>query len=221
MTFFPWLALQQHGLLDSLLRLLEATADLDLAGYNQVFETELERLRQSVSDAEVKAKLDGLKDLDWSGYIARELRKAGFRGDELDEFIHEIVVKLLVSPGKLFTGWNPRHHGPLDRRFGASVRNQIANIISKQANRRRYLPSVSIGSGVPEDFLPASWDDRTVADFRDLLAQRLGPIAVALFDAKMRGEDMASLVGDPKLGSPTMYKLKSMKEKMKGLGPVW
>ncbi len=209
LTFFPWLALQQHGLL----RLLEATADLDLAGYNQVFEAELERLRQSVSDAEVKAKLESLKDLDWSGYIARELRKAGFRGDELEEFVHEIVVKLLVAPGKLFTGWNPRHHGPLDRRFGASVRNQILNIVSKRANRRRYLPSVSIGNdedGVPEDFLPSTWDDRSAADFRDLLAQRLGPLAVALFDAKMRGEDMASLVGDPNLGSPTMYKLKSM-----------
>ncbi len=131
-------------------------------------------------------KREGLKELDWSGYIARELRKAGFRGDELDEFVHEIVVKLLVSPGKLFTGWNPRHHGPLDRRFGASVRNQIANIISKRANRRRYLPSVSIGNdgdGVPEDFLPASSDDRTVADFRDLLAQRLGRDLVRCQDA--------------------------------------
>ncbi|QDU93262.1 hypothetical protein [Lignipirellula cremea] len=41
---------------------------------------------------------------------------------------------------------------------------------------------------------------------------------MALFDARLRGEDMASLVGDPKLGSPTMYKLKSMREKMKSLG---
>lgn len=174
----------------------------------------MERLRHSIGDQEVAAKLDGLKDFDWSGYIARELRKAGFRGAELDEHVHEIVLKLLVAPGKLFTGWNPRHHGTLDRRFGASVRNQIGNIISKRANRRRYLPSVSIGNdgqGVPEDFLPAYWDDRTVADFRDQVAQRLGSLAVALFDAKMRGEDMASLVGDPSLGSPTMYKLKSMR----------
>jgi len=74
------------------------------------------------------------------------------------------------------------------------------------------------GEGVPEDFLPAHSDDRTVADFRDLLAQRLGPLSVALFDAKMRGEDMASLVGDPKLGSPTAYKLKSMVRAMKSLG---
>ncbi len=57
-----------------------------------------------------------------------------------------------------------------------------------------------------------------MADFRELLAKRLGPLAVALFDAKMRGEDMASLVGDPKLGSPTMHKMKSMVRAMKSLG---
>ncbi len=70
---------------------------------------------------------------------------------------------------------------------------------------------------MPEDFLPGVWDDRTASDFRDLLDKRLGPLAVALFDARMRGEDMASLVGDPKLGSPTTYKLKSMVRAMKEL----
>ena len=71
---------------------------------------------------------------------------------------------------------------------------------------------------MPEDFLPAFRDDSTVADLRALLAQRLGPLAVDLFDPRMRGEDMASLVGDPRLGSPTMYKLKLMVRAMKSLG---
>lgn len=46
----------------------------------------------------MQAKLNALKGLDLSGYIAIELWKAGFHCDELNEFVHEIVVKLLVSP---------------------------------------------------------------------------------------------------------------------------
>ena len=54
----------------------------------------------------------------WTNYIAACLRNAGFREQgDLEERIHDIVVKLLVSPGGLFRGYDARRHGPLDFRF--------------------------------------------------------------------------------------------------------
>lgn len=160
--------------------------------------------------------------VDWSGYIAKQLRLAGFRGGELEEHLHHIVAKLLVTPGKLFHGWHPQQHGPLDRRFGASVRNEIANIISKQSNRRRYIPTVSItndfhGHGVAEKYLPParSQEDSLLSDFSDWLSTRLGPLAVAVLTARLHGDDTTTLVGDERLGRPTRNKLKTTLQAIK------
>lgn len=217
----PWLSIHVHRL--GLLRqLLEAADTFDPSVYNQVFDSELEALRQQMPDAEVAAKLENLKGMDWDGYIAREVRKAGFRGSDVDEYVHHIVVKLLVSPGKLFTGWNPQQHGPLDRRFGASVRNEIRNIIDKQSNRRKYVPTVSIrndftGEGVAEKYLPPAQtqNDMLIADFRDWLQRDLGDLAVAVFDARLAGEDARSLVGAEHLGRPSNNKVRTTMQAIK------
>ncbi len=215
-TFWTWLELQ------ILLRdLLESAGAFDAKVYNQVFESQLEALQSQITDPEISAKLDNLKGMDWGGYIAKELRKAGFRGSDLEEYVHHIVVKLLVTPGKLFQGWNPEQHGPLDRRFGASVRNQISNIISKQVNRRKYAPTVSIsndvdGHGVAEKFLPSRMeDDELVSDFRDWLSTHLGPLAVAVFDSRLNGDGVTSLVGNQNVGSPTRHKIRTTLQAIK------
>ena len=78
-------------------------------------------------------------------YIASQLRKANFH-DDIDDHLKHIVTKLLVEPGNLFRGYNPDKHGPLDRRFGASVRNEIAKLIQKAQNRRKYVPTVPLAS---------------------------------------------------------------------------
>ncbi len=215
-TFWTWLELQ------SLFRhLLESSGAFNPKVYNQVFDSQLETLQSQITDPEISAKLENLKGMDWGDYIAKELRKAGFRGNDLEEYVHHIVVKLLVTPGKLFQGWNPSQHGPLDRRFGASVRNQIANIISKQVNHRKYAPTVSInndfdGHGVAEKFLPSrTEDDELISDFRDWLSTRLGPLAVAVFDTRLNGDDITSLVGNQSVGSPTRHKIRTTLQSIK------
>ncbi len=215
-TFWTWLELQ------TLFRhLAESLGAFNPKVYNQVFDSQLELLKNQYPDPEISAKLDNLKGMDWGGYIAKELRKAGFRGNDLEEYAHHIVVKLLVTPGKLFHGWNPNQHGPLDRRFGASVRNQIANIISKNQNRQKYAPSVSInndfdGHGVAEKFLPSrTEDDGVIEDFRDWLFSRLGPLAVAVLDSRLNGDDITSLVGNKNLGSPTRHKIRTTLQAIK------
>ena len=62
---------------------------------------------------------------------------------EVEERTHEIAVKLLT--GKLFTGFDERRSGPMDLRFKTSVGNAIRNMVEKEQNRRRLLPTVPIG----------------------------------------------------------------------------
>jgi hypothetical protein len=47
----------------------------------------------------------------------------------------------------LFKGWTGQ---PLDRRFKASVKNAVLNIVEKRGDRRRLLPTVKLGT----DFTP-------------------------------------------------------------------
>ncbi len=121
-TFWTWLELQ------TLLRhLLESSSAFDPKAYNKVFENQLANLQSQITDPEISAKLENLKGMDWGGYIAKELRKAGFRGNDLEEYVHHIVVKLLVTPGKLFQGWNPSQHGPLELLSGIRLPTSSAN----------------------------------------------------------------------------------------------
>ena len=110
----------------------------------------------------------------------------------------------------------------MDRRFGASVRNEIANIISKSQIRRKYIPSVSItndynGHGVAEKYLPPApaQDDGVISDFSDWLGRRLGPLAVAVLNARLQGDDIALLVGNERIGRPTRNKLRTTLQAIK------
>ncbi len=45
-------------------------------------------------------------------------------------------------------------------------------------------------------------DEQIIHDFRRLVRQRLGDLALAVLDARLNGEKTESLVGSPSLGSP-------------------
>lgn len=148
-----------------------------------------------------------LRGFDWGAYIARSLARAGFRGDDVQEHFHEIVVKLLLSPGRLFQGWEPSRHGPLDRRFKASVWNAIKNIAEKRKNYRRLM--VSADPSVMAHTHPArSAYSGVLDDFRQLVAQRLGALAAAVLDTRLEGGDVKNLVGRIEYGSPTSYAIR-------------
>ena len=110
-------------------------------------------------------------------------------------------MKLLT--GKLFRGYDPRIHGPMELRFRRSVGNAIRNLVAKEKTRRRYLPSVPIaqefvpGSVTPDD-LPAKSaqddDSKVIENFRELVRRRLGGLGLAVLDARLGGEEMKSLV---------------------------
>lgn len=217
-TFLEWL---------SWLKLLETYYGLDNQQYNALFDDELTKAIQRVSDPVHREALQRMRNFNWVGYIAASVRNAGFQDQrERDEKTHEVVVKLLM--GKLFRGFDERFSGPMDLRFKKSVANAIRNIVELERNRRRYIPSIPIG----QEFEPGSVaaadlpdrpssfdsDEQVIENFRRLLHDRLGDLAVAILDVRLSGGETKSLVGSPTLGAPSPFVIKKTVQQIKALG---
>ena len=190
------------------LRLSEVSELFDRQAFNALFDRELTGVIERATP-EQRQHLERLRGFDWIGYIDRSLRNAGFRDHDLDELAQEIVVKLLIQPGKLFKGWTGQ---PLDRRFKASVKNAILNQVEKRRNRRRLLPSVPItnefepGQAAAQHLPTKQQSSDTLLDeFREFLRQQLGQQAIAVFDHRLEGRGTKELAGQ---NGMTSYRLK-------------
>lgn len=213
-TFWQWLS-----------QLKETYFTFDPKQYNRLFDDELEKLLQRVRDPAHRQILNRMRGFDWIAYIAASVRHAGFRDyREIQERTHDLAVKLLT--GKLFQGFDERTSGPMDLRFKRSVANAIKNLTEKERNRWHYLPTVSIQRkfqpGVTVDALPApSWtaddDEHVIDDFRRLLLDRLGNVAVAALDQRLAGEETKSLVGSREVGGAGRDAIKRIVRNIKRL----
>jgi hypothetical protein len=223
-TFIDWLT--DLDLL-ARLRLIETYYSFDPGQYNQLFQEEMEKLLQRITNAAHRKELEAMKDFDWVGYIASSIRRAGYQDQrDVQERTHDLVARLLT--GSLFRGFDEQRSGPMPYRFKASVANAVKNMKSKDGNRRRYLPSVSIRQsfepgGVTGDDLTArlTWsglDNEMVAEFRRLVRERLGDLALAVLDARLSGQQTKALVGLPELGSPDKNRIKRVVQQLKSLG---
>jgi hypothetical protein len=216
-TFWHWLRLR------SLLESVWYTFDAEQ--YNALFDGELERVIARVRDPAHREALEHLRGFDWTGYISSWVRHAGYRDQrEIQERTHDIVVQLLT--GKLFRGYDPRIHGPMDKRFKCAVGNAVRNLVAKEKTRRRYLPSVPIAQefvpgSVTAEELPAKSaredDEKVIENFRELVRRRLGDLAVAVLDLRLEGGETKSLVGSPSLGSPGRWTVKKVVAGIKAL----
>ena len=211
--FLDWIIFQDA---EALLRLLENAEYFEPTDYNAVFVGELEKLAQS-QGPDVQQQIEEFRGFDFGNYIARSLVRAGFRGDSVQEHFHDIVMKLLLSPGKLFKGWNPVKSGPLERRFRASVWNAIRNIVEKIRNRRKWVTHVD--PTVMAERNPARQPySGVLEDFRKLVADRLGALALAILDWRMQqGNDTKDLVNKAELGSPSVWQIKREVQAIKSL----
>jgi len=197
--------------------LIETYFTFDPAQYNRLFDDELGKL--SVSSPEHRDALERMRGFNWVGYIAKSLRNAGYRDQrEVQERTHDVVVKMLT--GGLFRDYDERQHGPLDLRFKRATANAIKNMVEKERNRRRFIPTLPIGHERDDD-LPgrtsAENDERLIDDFRRLVRTRLGQLGIAVLDARLAGQETKSLVGREDLGSPGRFQVKSIVQKVKGL----
>jgi hypothetical protein len=207
-------------IVDFRLWLLFVEHDLNPAQYNALFDKELEMLLPRISNPTERNRLQGMLGNGWTNYIAASLRHAGFYDQaSIQEKIHDITVKLLVSPSGLFRNYDETRHGPFDLRWKRSVANAIKNMTEKERNRRRFIPSVSIHQKFGVTDLPGrmSEDDQMIQDFRHLVQNRLGQLGVAVLDARLADEETKSLVGRPDLGSPNLYAIKQAVKEIKTL----
>ena len=173
-------------------------------------------LAERTTDPNASEQIDAMQDFDWAGYIEHSLLRAGFRNDDLQEHFHSIAIKLLVSPGKLFRGWEPSRHGPLDRRLKRSVWNAILNIKEKIRNRgRRVTPT---DPSILAELQPSRRPYSAVVDkFRDLVAEKVGDLGVAILDQRLAGRDTKALVGKMELGRPSVWQVKRTVQAVKEL----
>jgi hypothetical protein len=153
------------------------------------------------------------------GYVAASVRNSGCRDQrEIQERSHDLAARLLM--GTLFRGFDEKTSGPMDLRFKRSVGNAVRNLIEKQRNRRRLLPTVPFGQGVEPVSMVGGEDDdgeRVIKDFRKLVHRRLGEIGAAVLDVRLAGGETKSLVGNPSLGSPGRYVVKRVVQQIKTL----
>ncbi len=199
-----------------LLRLLEAAEFFNPQDYNAVFEEELEKLLTRIHDPDARQQVLKMRGFDWGNYLARSLRRAGFPIDDLQDDFHAVVVKLLLSPGKVFKGWNPERHGPLERRFRASVWNAIRNIAEKRSNYRRWMVSADPTSIAERN--PAREPSSGVLEqFRRLVMEKLGKLAAAILDWRLEGRQTKEMIGRPEFGSPSKYNIKREVQAIKSL----
>ena len=206
-TFWHWLA-----------QLQETYYGLDPAAYNQLFDQELERVIAKTHDLAHRQALERMRGFGWMGYIAAAVRNSGCRDQrEVQERSHEVAVKLLT--GKLFTGFDEKVSGPMDLRFKRSVGNAIRNMVEKERNRRRLLPTVPIDQE-GEPGIVTGYDDggeKVIRDFRRLVKRRLGELGAAVLRVRLAGGETKSLVGKPSLGSPGRYVIKRVVQQLKEL----
>ena len=191
--------------------------NFDPAAYDDLFNRELDAVLPMVRNPEDRQRLASLRN-GWTNYIAACFRNAGFREQgDLEEKIHDVVVKLLVSPGGLFRGYDESRHGP----WICGSRGQSATPSRMWWRRKRTARSSLPPALLHADFVPArpeqGHDGMIIADFTNLLKTRLGDLAVAIFDARLEGRQMKDLVGLPDLDHPSRYIIKRTVQEIKTL----
>ena len=195
------------------LQFLEVAEFFRPESYNSVFQKELEELLNRIPNSEAKQQAEELRNYDFSNYILHCLRAAGIRGDDaVQEHFHEIAIRLLIQPGKLFH-WNPETHGPLIRRFKAATWNAVRNIVEKNRNRRKWM--LNADPVAMAERHPSKETDSTVIDvFRRLIRQRLGELALQILDQRLSGGETKKLVG---IGTASAFYVKKTVAEIKEL----
>jgi len=195
------------------LPLIEVTELFPTGKMNDLFTREILRVLPAVQGTQLGDDLARLVGMNFVGYIDKSLRSAGFGDAERDGLVHDLVVKLLVTPGGLVSGW--KMDAPLSARFKRSVKNAIVTLGQKQSRRRkriRDLPDDQIQREKPQS------DEDLVHDFRVWLRQRHGEPAVKVFDARLNREDIKSLIGQDGI---TAYGLKLIVSQIKASAVLW
>lgn len=174
--------------------LLDESGRLDIQGFNDLFRQQLEELLTRVHDPRRRAALESMKGTNWMGYLLTALRNAGItHKDEREAYAAQVAEYLLVSPGKLFQGYDPDGSGPMPARWVLAVQNAVRNVVRdrRRQNRRSAIIDADAVMARPEP------DDEVLEMFRTYLRQELGELAVELVDRRLDGQSLSQIVATP------------------------
>ncbi|MGO9114994.1 MAG: hypothetical protein ACLP9L_37765 [Thermoguttaceae bacterium] len=116
----------------------------------------------TLRDADDRNRLASLRN-GWTNYIAACLRNAGFREQgDLEERIHDVVVKLLVSPGGMSSEdlpapSEPNHDPKLINRFRAMLQSRLGDLAVAIFDARLEGHETKSLVGLPELGRPGRW----------------------------------------------------------------
>jgi hypothetical protein len=192
--------------------LLEVSELFRREQFNDYWREQIDRLLPSVTDEDLQADLLALRQMDLVGYVDSSLRRVGLPADDLDEGVSQVVIHLLISPGKLISGW--KREQPLSFRLKAAVKNAAITLGQRHAirrKRRRELPADLPARAAPQD-------DTVIEQFRRWLRERLGDEAVRVFDQRLEGLDTKALVGSQGMSS---YRVKALVNAIKAAAVAW
>jgi hypothetical protein len=192
--------------------LLEVSELFRREHFNDYWREQIDRLLPAVTDEGLQADVLALRQLDLVSYVDISLRRAGLTADDLDEGVSQVVIHLLISPGKLISGW--KREQPLSFRLKAAVRNAAITLGQRHAirrKRRRELPADLPARATPQD-------DMVIEQFRRWLRERLGDEAVRVFDQRLEGLDTKALVGSHGM---TSYRVKALVNAIKAAAVAW
>lgn len=178
--------------------------------FNNLFSQECEKILASEKlDPEIAKDLNKVKWLDLVAYLDSSLRRSGVQEWQLDEAVHDLLVRFLVAPGSLFGKWDRK--SPMTARLKVAIKNSLATLAKtrqKKAKRFRDLPdNVSLR--------PCTDFHGTIEAFRDALRAQFGEAHVRVFDVRMAGSDVKGLIGSE--GIKTSYRLKQIVQDIKRL----
>ena len=155
-------------------------------GIQDLFDREVQRLREKTDSEEALRHLEEFERVDVPGYIDSALRRSGFPDSELDPLVHDLTVKLLL--GGFFRGWSGQS---LVARFKVAVRNAISTLRSRAGKRRKRQ------GDLPDDVAATPRaDEEIITAFTNFLRTRFGDAVVRVFLHRLEGHgDTKDLVG--------------------------
>lgn len=200
---------------EALIHLLEVSSEFPRSAVNDIFNKQIDRLRHRMPP-DLRRELEQAKGFDICGYVGKSLRNSGFQDADIDPLTQDVIVRLLVDPGKLVSGWQgpPSTFMP---RVKLSIRNSILHLVDKRQRRSRWVRPVAPDQiDVAMHSSPES-PDETIEKFRQDVQEQLGDLALAVLDARLDGVDVKSLVGRTDLFTPSSYQVKKAVQQIKAL----
>jgi hypothetical protein len=178
--------------------------------FNELWREQLDRVIPTITDPVIRRDAEALRQMNLIAYLDRSVRDLPH--EEREDAVQSMAIRLLVS-GKLITGW--KKDSPLSFRLKAAIRN--AAISTGQSYSRRKKRRQDLPPDLPARMSPDDGD--LIHQFRQWLGERLGEVAVRVFDWRLEERDSKALIGSE--GIPTSHSLKTMVRKIKAAAVAW